>query len=109
MASFLRISALIIVLSTLLVIASIVIGRMSPSIILVNSQEIGGQLYLRYVEDQTRAIRINIAGTRCPISIPTWVYPNDDSVPSSSTYYSRSFLKRITDLREVLPLCAPMP
>jgi hypothetical protein len=80
----LRGTTLIFTVLGLLVCASIVIGQIMDTVILVGKFEVEGSVYTLYVEDQVHEFRITLEGTNCFPALADWFRPG--ASPSQYLY-----------------------
>ena len=94
---------------SLLVIASLMIGKSADYEILTAKDIVDDQVYLLYVADSTFNIRINLAGYGCfKAPPPITPHPNGDSVSPQQLQHRRLVLQRtslINEMRDIYAFC----
>ncbi len=107
MSLLLRLIAPIAVITCVLVLASIAIGAMSDSVIVTGNMEIESQVYIIYIENAARGLRVRLEGTGCFETRPHWMYGKQDAdllhppVPD----YGRFFTENVNAVMDVLDRC----
>jgi hypothetical protein len=92
----LRIVILVVVISSLLVFASILAGRRSGGIVQIGNLAVNDRNFTLFVEDIASGLRVDLAGTRCFEPVPDWLYPESEVFPIYDPPYSRPFLEKVT-------------
>ncbi len=109
MTTLLRLTGLLLAICGGLIAASIVLGHLSKTDIVIGNMDIESQIYTIYVEDVTHHLRIRLEGTRCFEALPPWVYPDLDAPPITppTTDPGTFFAELVNDIMEVLTRCRP--
>jgi hypothetical protein len=105
MAALLRVSALSVVVSTLLVFASVASGHFADAAMRTGNLEVESRRYILYIEDPASGLRVSLAGARCFDGIPLdGTYLESGSVTASMPTYSKFFFEWVT-VEDVLDQC----
>ena len=95
-ALLLRIAALLMAVSGLLVIASLLVGQMTDEAVQTGNLAASDQSFTLYVEDMASGLHVDLMGTHCVAPVPDWLYPESEFFPIHEPPYSVVYLENTT-------------
>ena len=95
-AILLRIAALVMIVSSLLVLIGLLVGHTMDEAVQTGNLEANDQNFTLYVEDTALRLRVDLTRTCCVEHVPDWLYPDSESFPIHEPPYSVVFRERTT-------------